>query len=80
MKKLLAFILVFMMMFSIAACGGKTDKQSDGGTSDKGGESAISNLGFENADDAQRFVENFNSAPTDMRIWLKATRRAMRAP
>ena len=62
MKKLLAFILVFMMMFSIAACGGKTDKQSDGGTSDKGGESAISNLGFENADDAQRFVENFNSS------------------
>ncbi len=62
MKKLTAFILVFCMIFFLAACGGKTDKQSDGGTSDKGGESAISNLGFENADDAQRFVENFNSS------------------
>ena len=62
MKKRMAFILVFCMIFSLAACGGKTDKQPDGDTSDKDGESAITDLGFENADDAQRFVENFNSS------------------
>lgn len=73
-KKLLAFILIFVLIFSVVSCGGETDMQPDGDTSGESDtqpdgntsgeseETIFADLGFKNATDAQSFVENFNSS------------------
>ena len=60
LKKALAALLAVFMTLSLAACGSGAGQQP-GEAPGEGGDIALTGFGFQNAADAQSFVDNFNS-------------------
>ena len=61
MLKKFALVLAVFMIFSLSACGGETSSQPDVDTPVEDEEVTSTELGFQDAAQAQSFVDNFNS-------------------